>query len=284
MIPMVCPNCGRRGSVPPDKLNARLHCKKCDTIFHMDVSGHIVLGEPGRASGAFTVPGRDSGSHGKVGSGVHTRTTTTAQRTELPGIWASLPKTAKGVLVGALAITLLWALGVRLPFGSRTPLPATLEQRIGYVVEAFAYNEPSSLRRIAASGTSGDLSDWLAKLYPEADLGARRQVGYLVTHTFRVVSGGQATDGQTRAMVIIAPPIPTFFGPDVKDAQAAQADRLRQLTDTFTPGPLPDGSFALPLVWKSEDGQWWLDGTASLQAAANPAVAADTDRSLKKAS
>ena len=46
MIPMECPGCGRRGNVPPDRLNTRMHCKKCDAIFFMDRSGKIILGDP----------------------------------------------------------------------------------------------------------------------------------------------------------------------------------------------------------------------------------------------
>ncbi len=46
MIPMSCPSCGRKGNIPLDRLNTRMHCKKCDAVFHMDASGKPVLGEP----------------------------------------------------------------------------------------------------------------------------------------------------------------------------------------------------------------------------------------------
>ncbi len=46
MIPIECPKCGRGGSVPPDRLNARLVCKACHTVFHLDNTGRMVLGEP----------------------------------------------------------------------------------------------------------------------------------------------------------------------------------------------------------------------------------------------
>jgi hypothetical protein len=53
MIPIACPNCGREGSVPPDRLNAQLRCKGCNAQFHMDGTGRIVLGtigsKPGKA-------------------------------------------------------------------------------------------------------------------------------------------------------------------------------------------------------------------------------------------
>jgi hypothetical protein len=46
MIPIECPKCGRGGSVPPDRLNARLVCKACHTVFHLDNTGRMVMGEP----------------------------------------------------------------------------------------------------------------------------------------------------------------------------------------------------------------------------------------------
>ena len=47
MIPIACPNCGREGSVPPDRLHAQLRCRGCDAMFHMDRGGRMVLGAIG---------------------------------------------------------------------------------------------------------------------------------------------------------------------------------------------------------------------------------------------
>lgn len=48
MIPIACPRCDRVYSVPPDRLNAKMHCKACDATFYMDQGGKIVLGDPGK--------------------------------------------------------------------------------------------------------------------------------------------------------------------------------------------------------------------------------------------
>lgn len=45
-IEMVCPGCNAPGSVPRDKMNTRLVCKKCHAVFHLSPSGRAVLGEP----------------------------------------------------------------------------------------------------------------------------------------------------------------------------------------------------------------------------------------------
>ncbi len=46
MYPITCPHCGRKGSIPNDHYRGRLHCAKCDAVFHMARNGHFVLGEP----------------------------------------------------------------------------------------------------------------------------------------------------------------------------------------------------------------------------------------------
>ncbi len=46
MIDLECPNCGRRGSVPENKVSTRLVCKKCHIVFHMTPTGRPMIGEP----------------------------------------------------------------------------------------------------------------------------------------------------------------------------------------------------------------------------------------------
>src|SRR4051812_29590985 len=46
MIDLACPNCGRGGSIPREKINTRLVCKKCHIVFHMNTAGRTLLGEP----------------------------------------------------------------------------------------------------------------------------------------------------------------------------------------------------------------------------------------------
>src|SRR5262249_44706517 len=46
MIDLACPNCGRAGTIPREKINTRLVCKKCHVTFHMNTAGRTLLGEP----------------------------------------------------------------------------------------------------------------------------------------------------------------------------------------------------------------------------------------------
>jgi hypothetical protein len=45
-IDLECPKCGATGSIPRNKINTRLVCKKCRAIFHVNPLGRSVLGEP----------------------------------------------------------------------------------------------------------------------------------------------------------------------------------------------------------------------------------------------
>jgi hypothetical protein len=46
MFNLECPKCGRLGTVPNEKANSRLVCKKCHTIFHLSPTGRVLLGDP----------------------------------------------------------------------------------------------------------------------------------------------------------------------------------------------------------------------------------------------
>jgi ribosomal protein S27AE len=46
MLNLECPNCGRIGTVPKEKSDSRLVCKKCHTVFHLSPAGRVHLGEP----------------------------------------------------------------------------------------------------------------------------------------------------------------------------------------------------------------------------------------------
>jgi hypothetical protein len=65
MLPIHCPNCGRRGSIPNDRYRGRLHCAKCDAVFHLDRAGHLMLGEPGAPRPDDGSPGAESARPGK---------------------------------------------------------------------------------------------------------------------------------------------------------------------------------------------------------------------------
>lgn len=143
MIPMSCPSCGRRGTVPPDRLNTRMHCKKCDAVFYMDSGGRITLGEPpagkkGRAKSAASEDPYDV--FGKLG--------------KLPkGIWYTLGLVIVGYIGWAFVLPIVaWLF--------KSSAPEGLNDLTVYVGEAFADSRVSDLRAVAASETANDVERW----------------------------------------------------------------------------------------------------------------------------
>ena len=93
MIPIQCPKCGRTGNVPPDRLNARLTCKGCQSAFHMDAGGRMILGGP-----------NDPASRKRANA----RATSSGVNLDLGQAWRKIPRAAKMAL--PLAVVLIGGL------------------------------------------------------------------------------------------------------------------------------------------------------------------------------
>ncbi len=107
MIPIQCPKCGRTGNVPPDRLNARLVCKGCQSAFHMDNGGRMVLGEPGSPA-----------------KGSRPRVAAPTVDFDLAQTWQDVPRPAK---IGVPAVVLLLAGWMYFPAGSSVAYQANAE-------------------------------------------------------------------------------------------------------------------------------------------------------------
>jgi hypothetical protein len=103
MIHLNCPNCGRRGSVPEAKRYARLHCVKCDAVFHVATNGQVMLGEPGK------------GKPAKLGDPNRSLEETEASQEDPIELITQLPWPLLVVFVVALAVGLGWVLGLWTP-------------------------------------------------------------------------------------------------------------------------------------------------------------------------
>ncbi len=154
MIPMSCPKCGKRGSVPPDRLGTRMSCRSCKAVFHMDQSGHIVLGEPvdeNDTSKKRKKPKCPKGQREQIDLGFSDMLKTT-------------PKPVK-IAIGVVVVLLVpYMLGFRPNFW--VPIPDTLEGRAEYVASAFADDAAGRARKIASSGTAADIDAWFEKARP----------------------------------------------------------------------------------------------------------------------
>lgn len=250
MIKMSCPNCGRRGNIPSEKVNTRLHCKKCDAVFHMDTAGKILLGDPdavredggGRRS-SMVIPTRKEG--GKEGG----KAEPVDPIGRLADVYLGLPRGLQiGVPVAALLGLLVW-MGLRFDLiGPGPPVKVeTLAEKIGL---AAARGDASTVRSMCASGTESDAEAWSKAIH---DLLTRAGGPDAGKHTMVVTEAVPHGDKSVTVNMVFAPTI---------DAKPQFAPVLANT------------------AWaRAKDGQaWYFHGTSSLSGlpgASGPGQAAD---------
>lgn len=227
MIPMACPNCGRRGTVPPDRLNTRMHCKKCDAVFHMDPSGKIMLGEPDADKQA------------------RRKAQKAAEGEPFDPIGAlAASKTFRAVVVVALVgLAGYFLIGRLLKLGPKTP--RTLPGRTDYVAEAFIDRDLGRLRRVTTSATRGDLQAWLDKERPKLAFEGKQEPGNDVIVNVFVDNADEGAGSAVTTAMFILPAVGDPAEPDATpDAAKAKKDNAPPL---------------LRLAWVREGESWLLD-------------------------
>jgi len=152
MPELSCPQCGRLGNVPRNKLESRLVCKKCHAIFHMNKAGRVVLGEPH--------------SEGRGG----TRTAVkTARAADKKGSWVDYfslsdgvtPQMRAGLLGGGVVLLglVVWML---------MPAP-TLADRAKDAAMAFKSGDKQYLKSLALAKTSREVENWYNIVHPRLE-------------------------------------------------------------------------------------------------------------------
>ena len=192
MIPMSCPNCGRRGNIPLDRLNTRMHCKKCDAVFHLDASGKPVMGEP--KSAKANKPGR---------AGAHAHDDQFDPIGILASKVAKIPKMVWMVLGGVLGAYLLF-----LVFSNFKGLPKSVEQgfnvKNNLIAEAFLNRDLKTITKYATS----DSHQELAKL----------------VDTFRPMVGDKSGNSSSGITVMVYAPDPLPEVPKIEVSIMPPAD------------------------------------------------------------
>src|SRR5262249_12387644 len=155
------------------RLNTRMHCKKCDAVFHMDPSGKIMLGEPG---------GRAKQAERRKAAAA-----TKDEPTDVIGLIVGNPLVRKGAVVALVAFVGYFAFqgisGV-LPKG----VPQNLGDRTDYVAVAFCDKHPDRIMKLAAPGTEADLSKWYDLTRPKFQFEGPQGPGNEVIRNISVVS------------------------------------------------------------------------------------------------
>ncbi|WP_169978034.1 hypothetical protein [Tautonia rosea] len=234
MIPMSCPNCGSQGEVPLDRLNSRLKCRKCGTMFYMDETGSIVLGDPNDPKKGRRRKKAESGPAIDFDFDVR----------------RMIQDIPKPVRIGVLALVVVAAVG----YGASSVLgslgtPTDVKGRSALVADLFVDNKLAELQALAKPGTGDDLAKWHETMRPKLNYeGARRSRGDVAT------DGAIMNEGSSEAWsfgtLAVVRPDPTSGG-------AASDDG-------------PKNALSLSLYWTRENGEWLLDGSRCLQEALKP--------------
>jgi hypothetical protein len=144
MIPIECPKCGREGNVPPDRLNAKLTCRGCQAVFHLDNTGRMVMGAPGD-------PEKDK-------SRPHVQYNKPGEAFDAAEAWAKIPIAAKvGVPVVLLAL-LAWQF---MPGGG-----AGYQNASEAIVRGLLSNDRPRVVSYGTSATSEAAGKWFDAMHP----------------------------------------------------------------------------------------------------------------------
>jgi len=242
MIDLECPNCGRTGSVPNDKSNTRLVCKKCHIVFHVSPTGRSIMGEPPPAG---KEKDKDKVKTHAYGHAVSVADLKQADWAE--GFFQGSLQRVKG-MVAVLVVGLL-GLGYMM-FAGGTPDPLTL--RAQQTADALVGGNESTVQGFSLSRTYDDTGKWyklIASLLNDlkkASMDRKTQASVFIVEEDHASKRGAA-------MIMFTPESGAAPGKTTaKEAGHASADQAIKEVMTY---------------WVLERGYWRIDGSKTAQAA-----------------
>jgi hypothetical protein len=212
MIPIECPKCGREGNVPPDRLNAKLTCRGCQAVFHLDNTGRMVMGAPGDPEKDKTRP--------------HVQYTKPGQGFDLAESWAKFPIAAKI----AVPLVLLGVLGWQfMPSGG-----AGYQNGSVAVLRGLLSNDRAKVVSLSTPATAESSGKWFDVMHPLVE---KQGVPKDVMITPQIYSGNPDKEATIVMMVVLSgnasPPTPLPLNLTmVRDGGSWRLDGERTLSDT----------------------------------------------------
>ena len=184
MIPIECPKCGRGGSVPPDRLNARLVCKACHTVFHLDNTGRMVLGDPE----SLDMKSSKKAKPAEVSS---------IADFDLAQTWNDIPAAVKYGVPGVLLAAILYV-----NFGGGAGAPDYVG-RAESIVRAVTSNNKSKAVSLATADSAEAAGQWFDLLHTEVE---KSQISSDVSINPALFSGNPEKDSDISVMVVLSNP------------------------------------------------------------------------------
>ena len=227
MIEMKCPSCKVAGRVSKDKVNTRLVCRKCLSVFHVTATGRAVLGEPPQAA-----------------------VTTAKVPREKFGLDLSLDippwlRRVAGLVFSPWPLAVLGGLIVLV--GGYTAVSIlrgeSLQERTRKVARAAVIGDLGTLLELTAAGTGDDMLKWYTAVRPQCD----ELKSVLRTPTPHVEVQVKNEDSGSGTAQVVA--------------------RVNQEADPAISAFTSNKSIELPLTLTSEGmAGWMLDGKRTLEA------------------
>lgn len=188
MIPIECPKCGRGGSVPPDRLNARLVCKACHTVFHLDTTGRMMLGDPESSDARSTGKARPAAEVSSVAD------------FDLAQTWKDIPAPMK---YGVPAILLAAILYVNFGIGGGGGGAPDYLGRAESIVRAVTSNDKPKAISMAPADSAEAAGKWFDLLRSMVEKG---KIGPDASVNPALFSGNPEKDSDINMMVVLSNP------------------------------------------------------------------------------
>ncbi|WP_406700790.1 hypothetical protein V5E97_18550 [Singulisphaera sp. Ch08] len=242
MIDLACPSCGRAGSIPREKINTRLTCKKCHSVFHVNTTGRTLVGEPHVES-----PKAEHHHH----EGLHL-----PSFESLDGLTESLPKVSlRSLGLGVAAIVVVGGL-----FMFLTKPPQSLADTALRTAERFADDDLVYLKQIATTESIDDVVRWFDAVHPQLVKNREQWKGREAKIQVMVI-GEDPKLGKGEAQAFIYPAGPAGHVSAINSA----------VNSTTTTAASVQQPVDLRLHWVLDrKGTWKLDGVQTFQAATRP--------------
>jgi hypothetical protein len=261
MIDLECPNCGRMGAVPNDKVNSRLVCKKCHMVFHVTPTGRAMKGEPPPAvkeKGGHS--DRKADAHAHCHGHAHANpglTTATKERDWAEGLFDF----NRVQVMGGLLLVAILGLGglVVMAGGSKDDLAKKTQD----LANAVSAGDLATVKGFAWSQGADAVQTWYDGVHAQvADLSKDSAAHDVLTSVFVIEQNHARQQGQS--IISFAPAV----GSSREQAIAKAAGSAATTADKAIRQILT--------IWVLDRGSWKLDGpktVALLPAPAPPAPA-----------
>ena len=239
MSEIECPKCGRLGNVPREKLNSRLVCKKCNSVFHITPTGRVVLGD---------LPDHKYEEHHAQAAAAAEKKRHAVATDE--GVDYDFKRT--GMLVGVLALGLLGIAALfYFPGGSSRGL---LEPKAQLIAKALVDDDLKSVISNTAKEGEVETGQWYT------------QVQNVVADMKR-----EAADKKLDILVMVLEDDPDRRVGQVEIAYLEAKGTSRSELIAREAGAKTSGrtTLTVPIYWVYEGGDWLIDGKKTFPAAAN---------------